>query len=47
VKAITLGLASFARTFESLQIKSLAVRSDNSTAVFDIKKWKAPTTLLR
>ncbi|KAA6368720.1 MAG: putative reverse transcriptase, partial [Streblomastix strix] len=47
IKAITQGLRSFAKTLKSLQIQSLAIRSDNSTAVFDIRKWRASTSLIK
>ncbi|KAA6360229.1 MAG: hypothetical protein EZS28_044243, partial [Streblomastix strix] len=47
IKAITQGLRSFAKTLKSLQIQSLAIRSDNSTAVFDIRKWRASISLIK
>ncbi|KAA6394066.1 MAG: hypothetical protein EZS28_010399 [Streblomastix strix] len=37
IKAITLGLRCFAKTLKNLQVQSLAIRSDNSTAVFDFR----------
>ncbi|KAA6379917.1 MAG: putative reverse transcriptase, partial [Streblomastix strix] len=46
IKAITQGLRSFAKTLKNSRVQSLAIRSDNSTAVFDIKKWRASTSLI-
>ncbi|KAA6374217.1 MAG: putative Transposon Tf2-6 polyprotein [Streblomastix strix] len=45
--AITLGLRCFAKTLKNLRVQSLAIRSDNSTAVFDIRKWRASTSLIK
>ncbi|KAA6365984.1 MAG: putative Transposon Tf2-6 polyprotein [Streblomastix strix] len=45
IKAITQSLRSFAKTLKNLRIQSLAIGSDNSTAVFDIRKWRASTSL--
>ncbi|KAA6383269.1 MAG: hypothetical protein EZS28_021204 [Streblomastix strix] len=45
-KAITEGLLSFAKVLKSLRIQSLTIRSNNSTAVFDIRKWRASTSLI-
>ncbi|KAA6357844.1 MAG: hypothetical protein EZS28_046628, partial [Streblomastix strix] len=47
IKAITQGLRSFAKTLKNLRVQSLAIRSDNSTAVFDIRKWRASTSLIK
>ncbi|KAA6350100.1 MAG: hypothetical protein EZS28_051906, partial [Streblomastix strix] len=47
IKAITQGLRSFAKTLKNLRVRSLAIRSDNSTAVFDIRKWRASTSLIK
>ncbi|KAA6371932.1 MAG: putative reverse transcriptase [Streblomastix strix] len=47
IKAITQGLRSFAKTLKNFPIESLAIRSDNSTAVFDIRKWRASTSLIK
>ncbi|KAA6357861.1 MAG: hypothetical protein EZS28_046611 [Streblomastix strix] len=47
IKAITQGLRSFAKTLKNLRIQSLAIRSDNSTAVLDIRKWRASTSLIK
>ncbi|KAA6370693.1 MAG: hypothetical protein EZS28_033779, partial [Streblomastix strix] len=43
----TQGLRSFAKTLKNSRVQSLAIRSDNSTAVFDIKKWRASTSLIK
>ncbi|KAA6371037.1 MAG: hypothetical protein EZS28_033437 [Streblomastix strix] len=47
IKAITQGLRSFAKTLKNLRVQSLAIRSDNSTAVFDIRKWRASISLIK
>ncbi|KAA6397070.1 MAG: hypothetical protein EZS28_007409, partial [Streblomastix strix] len=47
IKAITQGLRSFAKTLKNLRVQSLAIRSNNSTAVFDIRKWRASTSLIK
>ncbi|KAA6371998.1 MAG: putative Transposon Tf2-6 polyprotein [Streblomastix strix] len=47
IKAITQGLRSFTKTLKNLRIQSLAIRSDNNTAVFDIRKWRASTSLIK
>ncbi|KAA6360885.1 MAG: putative Gag-Pol polyprotein, partial [Streblomastix strix] len=47
IKAMIQGLRSFAKTLKNLQDQSLAIRSDNSTAVFDIKKWRASISLIK
>ncbi|KAA6364048.1 MAG: putative reverse transcriptase, partial [Streblomastix strix] len=47
IKAITQGLRSFAKALKNSRVQSLAIRSDNSTAVFDIKKWRASTSLIK
>ncbi|KAA6398233.1 MAG: hypothetical protein EZS28_006240 [Streblomastix strix] len=47
IKAITQGLRSFAKTLKNSRVQSLAIRSDNSTAVFDIRKWSASTSLIK
>ncbi|KAA6376873.1 MAG: hypothetical protein EZS28_027600 [Streblomastix strix] len=46
IKAITQGLRSFAKTLKNLRIQYLAIRSDNSTAVFDIKKQRSSKSLI-
>ncbi|KAA6385492.1 MAG: hypothetical protein EZS28_018980 [Streblomastix strix] len=47
IKAITQGLRSFDKTLKNSHVQSLAIRSDYSTAVFDIRKWKASTSLIK
>ncbi|KAA6395502.1 MAG: hypothetical protein EZS28_008976, partial [Streblomastix strix] len=47
IKAITQSLRSFAKTLKNLRVQSLAIRSDNSTAVFDIRKWRASSSLIK
>ncbi|KAA6375674.1 MAG: putative Transposon Tf2-6 polyprotein [Streblomastix strix] len=47
IKDITQGLRSFAKTLKNSRVQSLAIRSDNSKAVFDIKKWRASTSLIK
>ncbi|KAA6398276.1 MAG: putative Transposon Tf2-6 polyprotein [Streblomastix strix] len=47
IKAITQSLRSFAKTLKNQRVQSLAIRSDNSTAVFDFKKWRASTSLIK
>ncbi|KAA6359614.1 MAG: hypothetical protein EZS28_044859 [Streblomastix strix] len=47
IKAITQGLRSFAKTLKNSRVQSLAIRSDNSTAIFDIRKWRASTSLIK
>ncbi|KAA6367497.1 MAG: hypothetical protein EZS28_036975, partial [Streblomastix strix] len=40
-------LRSFAKTLKNSRVQSLAIRSDNSTAVFDIRKWRTSTSLIK
>ncbi|KAA6310998.1 MAG: hypothetical protein EZS28_056210, partial [Streblomastix strix] len=47
IKAITQGLRSFTKTLKNLRVQSIAIRCDNSTAVFDIRKWRASTSLIK
>ncbi|KAA6358788.1 MAG: putative Transposon Tf2-6 polyprotein, partial [Streblomastix strix] len=47
IKAITQGLRSFTKTLKNLRVQSIAIRSDNRTAVFDIRKWRASTSLIK
>ncbi|KAA6363146.1 MAG: hypothetical protein EZS28_041328 [Streblomastix strix] len=47
IKAITQGLRNFAKILKNSRIQSLAIRSDNSTAVFDIRKLGATSTLIK
>ncbi|KAA6383319.1 MAG: hypothetical protein EZS28_021154, partial [Streblomastix strix] len=46
IKAIIQGFASITKFLKNSQTKSLAIINDNSTAVFDIKKWRTSTTLI-
>ncbi|KAA6386936.1 MAG: putative Transposon Ty3-I Gag-Pol polyprotein [Streblomastix strix] len=43
--AIHLGIIAFARVCKELQITNLLIRSDNSTAVFDLRRLRATDTL--
>ncbi|KAA6377326.1 MAG: putative Transposon Ty3-I Gag-Pol polyprotein [Streblomastix strix] len=47
IKAITQGLQSFAKTLKNSRVQSLAIRSNNSTAVFDFRKWRASIILMK
>ncbi|KAA6368924.1 MAG: hypothetical protein EZS28_035548, partial [Streblomastix strix] len=47
IKAITQGQRNFAKVLENSHIQSIAIRSDNSAAVFDIKKWRASISLIK
>ncbi|KAA6333831.1 MAG: hypothetical protein EZS28_053123 [Streblomastix strix] len=47
IKAITQDLRSFAKTLKNSRVQSLVIRSDNSTAVFDIRKWRASISLIK
>ncbi|KAA6362766.1 MAG: hypothetical protein EZS28_041706, partial [Streblomastix strix] len=47
IKAIIQGLRSFTKTLKNLRIQFLAIRSHNSTAVFDIRKWRASVSLIK
>ncbi|KAA6385265.1 MAG: hypothetical protein EZS28_019206 [Streblomastix strix] len=47
IRAITQGIRSFAKTLKNLRVQSLAIRNDNITAVFDIRKWRASTSLIK
>ncbi|KAA6388042.1 MAG: hypothetical protein EZS28_016431 [Streblomastix strix] len=40
IQAITLGLRSFAKVLKSSRVQSLAIRSNNNTTFFDIRKWR-------
>ncbi|KAA6394944.1 MAG: hypothetical protein EZS28_009525 [Streblomastix strix] len=41
IKAITQSQRSFTKVLKNSRIQSLVIKSDNSTAVFDIRKWRA------
>ncbi|KAA6398972.1 MAG: putative Transposon Ty3-I Gag-Pol polyprotein [Streblomastix strix] len=45
LQAIHLGIIAFARVCKELQITNLLIRSDNSTAVFDLRRLRATDTL--
>ncbi|KAA6395735.1 MAG: hypothetical protein EZS28_008737 [Streblomastix strix] len=47
IKAINQGLRSFAKTLKNLRVQSLAIGSDNSIAVFDIRKFRAIISLIK
>ncbi|KAA6390856.1 MAG: hypothetical protein EZS28_013616 [Streblomastix strix] len=47
VKAITQGLVCFAKVSKNSQIKSPVIRIDNSTAVFNIRRRRASTSLIK
>ncbi|KAA6403508.1 MAG: hypothetical protein EZS28_000973 [Streblomastix strix] len=47
IKAITQVLLNFAKTLKNLRVRSLAIRNDNSTAVFDIRKLRASISLIK
>ncbi|KAA6367064.1 MAG: putative reverse transcriptase [Streblomastix strix] len=46
IKAIYYGLLRFEQVFEKMQDQAILVRSDNTTAVYDIGKWKAKESLI-
>ncbi|KAA6368642.1 MAG: hypothetical protein EZS28_035830 [Streblomastix strix] len=45
LRAIQLGIIAFARVCKELHITNLLIRSDNSTAVFDLRRLRATDTL--
>ncbi|KAA6397484.1 MAG: hypothetical protein EZS28_006988 [Streblomastix strix] len=45
--ALTQGLQSFAKTLKNSRVQSLAIRSDNCTAVFDIRKGRTSISLMK
>ncbi|KAA6398210.1 MAG: putative Transposon Tf2-6 polyprotein [Streblomastix strix] len=47
IKAITQRLRRFAKVLKNLRVQSIAIRIDNSTAIFDIRKWRASTSLIK
>ncbi|KAA6381945.1 MAG: hypothetical protein EZS28_022526 [Streblomastix strix] len=47
MKAITQGLRSFAKVLTNSRVQSLAIKNDNCTAVFHIKKWRAAISLIK
>ncbi|KAA6380091.1 MAG: hypothetical protein EZS28_024381, partial [Streblomastix strix] len=46
IKAITQGLRSFVKILKNSRVQSLAIRSDNSIAVFDVRKRRASISLI-
>ncbi|KAA6372823.1 MAG: putative Transposon Ty3-I Gag-Pol polyprotein [Streblomastix strix] len=45
IKAIYYGLLRFEQVFKKMQDQAVLIRSDNTTAVYDIGKWKAKESL--
>ncbi|KAA6359007.1 MAG: hypothetical protein EZS28_045466, partial [Streblomastix strix] len=45
IKAINYGLLRFEQVFKKMQDHAILIRSDNTTAVYDIGKWKAKESL--
>ncbi|KAA6381490.1 MAG: hypothetical protein EZS28_022980 [Streblomastix strix] len=46
IKAIYYGLLRFEQVFKKMHDQAILIRSDNTTAVYDIKKWKAKESLI-
>ncbi|KAA6377615.1 MAG: hypothetical protein EZS28_026864 [Streblomastix strix] len=46
IKAIYYGLLRFEQVFKKMQDQAILIRSDNTTAVYDIGKWKAKESLI-
>ncbi|KAA6401856.1 MAG: putative reverse transcriptase [Streblomastix strix] len=46
IKAIYYGLLRFEQVFKKIQDQAVLIRSDNTTAVYDIGKWKAKESLI-
>ncbi|KAA6384405.1 MAG: hypothetical protein EZS28_020069 [Streblomastix strix] len=46
IKAIYYGLLRFEQVFKKMQDQTILIRSDNTTAVYDIGKWKAKESLI-
>ncbi|KAA6378172.1 MAG: hypothetical protein EZS28_026301 [Streblomastix strix] len=46
IKAIYYGLHRFEQVFKKMQDQAVLIRSDNTTAVYDIGKWKAKEPLI-
>ncbi|KAA6362952.1 MAG: putative Transposon Ty3-I Gag-Pol polyprotein, partial [Streblomastix strix] len=46
IKAIYYGLLRFEQVFKKMQDQAVLIRSDNTTAVYDIGKWKAKESLI-
>ncbi|KAA6388423.1 MAG: hypothetical protein EZS28_016046 [Streblomastix strix] len=47
IKAVTQSLRSFAKVLKNSRIQSLAIRSDNSSAVFNFRKWNVSISLIK
>ncbi|KAA6360853.1 MAG: hypothetical protein EZS28_043620, partial [Streblomastix strix] len=45
IKAIYYGILRFEQVFKKMQNQAVLIRSDNTTAVYDIGKWKAKESL--
>ncbi|KAA6357255.1 MAG: hypothetical protein EZS28_047217, partial [Streblomastix strix] len=45
IKAIYYGLLRIEQVFKKMQDQAVLIRSDNTTAVYDIGKWKAKELL--
>ncbi|KAA6358764.1 MAG: hypothetical protein EZS28_045707, partial [Streblomastix strix] len=46
IKAVYYKLLLFEQVFKNKQDKAILIRSDNTTAVYDIWKWKAKESLI-
>ncbi|KAA6365666.1 MAG: putative reverse transcriptase, partial [Streblomastix strix] len=46
IKAIYYGLLRFEQVFKNMQDQAILIRSDNTTAVYDIGKWKAKESMI-
>ncbi|KAA6358298.1 MAG: hypothetical protein EZS28_046175, partial [Streblomastix strix] len=46
IKAIYYGLIRFEQVFKKMQNQAVLIRSDNTTAVYDIGQWKAKESLI-
>ncbi|KAA6368914.1 MAG: hypothetical protein EZS28_035560 [Streblomastix strix] len=46
-KVIAQGLRSFTKVIKNSRIQSITIRCNNCIAVFDIKKWRATSTLIK
>ncbi|KAA6379023.1 MAG: hypothetical protein EZS28_025452, partial [Streblomastix strix] len=46
IKATYYGLLRFEQVFKKMQDQAILIRSDNTTAVYDIGKWKAKESLI-
>ncbi|KAA6355549.1 MAG: hypothetical protein EZS28_048925 [Streblomastix strix] len=46
IKVIFYGLLCFEQVFKKMLDQAVLIRSDNTTAVYDIEKWKAKESLI-